>query len=56
MTYTLTSLTANAEYSLKIVAENVRGESEIPSGVIYQYAAAVPTSITAPAVISGSRT
>lgn len=40
--YQVTSLTANTQYSFKMTAANIKGES-IQSGIKYQYAAAVPT-------------
>lgn len=51
----LTALTADAEYAIRITAENIKGES-IPSGLIYQYAAAVPATLSAPTLTSSTRT
>ena len=52
---TVASLTPDAQYALKIVAVNEKGES-VPSGIVYQYAGAVPAASTAPTVVPGSRT
>ena len=51
----MTALTADTEHAIRITAENIKGES-IPSGLIYQYAAAVPATLSAPTLISSSRT
>lgn len=51
----LGSLTANQEYTMKIVAVNVRGESE-RSGIIYQYAGAVASDLTIPEEVPNTRT
>ena len=52
---TVSSLTVDTQYSLKIVAENEKGES-VQSGIIYQYSGSVPTVNNAPTEITGSRT
>ena len=52
---TLTSLTANQQYSLKIVAVNVKGESNF-SHVQYQYAGAVPSDLLPPTEMTNTRT
>ena len=49
------SLSPDAEYALKIVAANEKGESA-QSGIIYQYAGAVPTLSQMVTIVSGSRT
>ncbi len=48
-------MTADAEYAIRITAENIKGES-VPSGLIYQYAGAVPATLSAPTLITSSRT
>lgn len=55
LSYSLGSLTADTLYSLKITAVNTKGESTA-SGILYQYASAVPATLAAPTVSSGSRT
>lgn len=42
--YQVTGLTANSQYSFKITAVNVKGQSE-QSGILYQYAGAVASSL-----------
>mmetsp|Transcript_30249 Transcript_30249/g.29573 ORF Transcript_30249/g.29573 Transcript_30249/m.29573 type:complete len:99 (+) Transcript_30249:252-548(+) len=51
----LGALTADANHLLKVVAENSVGEGDF-SPVIYQYSAAVPSSLTAPTVDQTTRT
>jgi hypothetical protein len=52
---TVGSLTPDTQYSLKIVAVNEKGES-VQSGIMYQYASAVPTLSQEPVIVGGSRT
>lgn len=53
--YTVTSLTPDVRYALKIVARNIKGESE-RSHIYYQFASAVPKIYTEPSLIVSSRT
>ena len=54
LSHSLTGLTADSEYNLKLTASNSQGESDFTE-VLTQFAAAVPTSLAAPTVVSGSR-
>jgi hypothetical protein len=54
-THTVTGLQAGDEYRLRIVAENIRGESE-PSSSVTQYASSVVTTLVALSEVQGSRT
>lgn len=49
------ALVAGSHYALSIVSENAVGES-IPSSVVYRYAAAKPSALTVPTIVSGTRT
>ena len=54
-TFQLTGLTADTEYAVRITAANIKGES-VPSGILYQYASAVPATLAAPTIVLNSRT
>jgi len=51
----VSGLTADTEYEFYVTALNVKGES-YRSGVVYQYAGAVPSALTAPTQQILSRT
>ena len=51
----VSDLTPNKLYSFKITSANIKGQSE-QSGILYQYAAAVPSSLQQPQLIDGTRT
>lgn len=55
LTYILTGLDADVEYVVYLRAANVKGES-VRTGVIYQYAGAVPSGLSAPVLDVSSRT
>ena len=53
--YQVTSLAQNKQYAFKMTAVNAKGQSEY-SAIRYQYAGAIPTLLTAPTLIQGTRT
>lgn len=53
--YQLIGLTADTNYAIKMVAVNVKGESEF-TPIIYQYASAVPQALQQPQLVAGTRT
>lgn len=55
VTHDLTGLTAGEQYRIRMVAVNVRGESEHSTSVT-RYAAAVPSGLAAPSLVAGTRT